>query len=44
MKTRALDNASMEKRERIMNAPETKDFLERVKIAVAEKRAITGRG
>lgn len=44
MKTRALDNASMEKRERIMNAPETKDFLERVKIAVAEKRAITGAG
>lgn len=44
MKTRALDSASMDKRERIMNAPETKDFLERVKTAMAEKRAITGAG
>ena len=44
MKTRALDSASMDKRERIMNAPETKDFLERVRTAMSEKRAITGAG
>lgn len=44
MKMRALDTASIDKRERIMNAPETKEFLERVKVAIAEKRAITGAG
>lgn len=44
MKTRALDLVSMDKRERIMNAPETKEFLERIRTVMTEKRAITGAG
>lgn len=42
MGKRALDLASTEQRSFIMNAPETKEFLERVKDAITNKRAITG--
>lgn len=44
MRTRTLDTVAIDKRDRIMKAPETTEFLERVTTAMKEKRAITGAG
>lgn len=39
-----LHRIPAERREMILNAPETRDFIEKIKTAVIEKRAITGGG